>query len=157
MWTTASELPWCISDYSSIGLFDWSSIYGQDNLIIQDQGRCTYDVHNNCLIFKTPNSLVHLRLKFPHWLWTSNFKRNPSPFSNKLWNKNRTVHVNESKQKQNQVTSHSNWPRAQLFDLVHKQCNGITRWLHCLKPVSIGRFLVNNILMLDTAITPHSH
>ena len=58
----------------------------------------------------------------------------------------------KSKQKQNQVTSHSNWPRVLLFDLAHKQCNGIIKgWLHCLTPESIGRFLVNNILMFDSA------
>ena len=31
----------------------------------------------------------------------------------------------KSKQKQNQVTLHSNWSRVLLFDLAHKQCNGI--------------------------------
>ena len=30
-------------------------------------------------------------------------------------------------QKQNQVTSHSNWPRLLLFDLAHNQCNGIIK------------------------------
>ena len=53
----------------------------------------------------------------------------------------------KSKQKQNQVMSHSNWPRVLLFDLAHKQCNGIIKgWLHCLTSESKGRFLVNNIL-----------
>ena len=57
----------------------------------------------------------------------------------------------KSKQKQNQVTSHSNWPRVLLFDLAHKQCNGIIKeWLHCLTSESNGRFLVNNILMFDS-------
>ena len=38
------------------------------------------------------------------------------------------------KQKQNQVTPHSNWPRVLLFNLAHKQCNGIIKgWLHCLQ------------------------
>ena len=56
------------------------------------------------------------------------------------------------KQKQNQVTSHSNWPRVLLFDLVHKQCNGIiNRWLHCLTSELKGRFLVNNVLMFGSA------
>ena len=55
----------------------------------------------------------------------------------------------KSKQKQNQVTSHLNWPRALLFDLAQKQCTGIIKgWLHCLMSESKGRFLVNNILML---------
>ena len=31
----------------------------------------------------------------------------------------------KSKQKQNQVTLHSNWSRVLLIDLAHKQCNGI--------------------------------
>ena len=32
-----------------------------------------------------------------------------------------------SKEKRNQVTSHYNWPRVPWFDLVNKQCNGITK------------------------------
>ena len=31
----------------------------------------------------------------------------------------------KSKQKQNQVMSHSNWPGVLFFDLAYKQCNGI--------------------------------
>ena len=47
--------------------------------------------------------------------------------------------------------SHSNRPRVLLFDSSHKQYNGfIKRWLHCLTPESIGRFLANNILTLDS-------
>ena len=58
----------------------------------------------------------------------------------------------KSKQKQNHVTSHSNWPRALLFNLAYKQCNGIIkRWLHCLTPYSKGRFFDNNILMFGSA------
>ena len=74
---------------------------------------------------------------------------------NKLWNSKRTVHVNErtkSKQKQNQVMSHSNWPSVVLFDLAHKPCNGIIKgWLHCLTSDSKGRFLANNILMFGSS------
>ena len=33
----------------------------------------------------------------------------------------------KSKQKQNQVTSHSYWPRVLLFDLVRNQCTGIIK------------------------------
>ena len=44
------------------------------------------------------------------------------------------------------------WPRVLLFDLAHKQCNGIIKgWLHCLTPKSKGRFLVNNMLMFCSA------
>ena len=36
----------------------------------------------------------------------------------------------QSKQKQNKVMSHSNWLHVLLYDLAHKQCNGvIKRWL----------------------------
>ena len=36
----------------------------------------------------------------------------------------------KSKQKQNQVTPHSNRPRVLLFDLAHRQCNDIIKgWL----------------------------
>ena len=55
----------------------------------------------------------------------------------------------KSKQKQNQVTSHSNWPRVPLFKLA---CSGIIKgWLHCLTSESQGRFLVNNVLMFGSA------
>ena len=33
----------------------------------------------------------------------------------------------KSNQKLNQVMPHSNWPRVLLFDLAHKQCNGIIK------------------------------
>ena len=57
----------------------------------------------------------------------------------------------KSKQNQNQVTSHSNWPWLLLFNLVHKQCNGIIKgWLHYLTSESKGRFLVNNISMFGS-------
>ena len=53
----------------------------------------------------------------------------------------------KSKQKQNQVRSHSDWPCVLLFDLAHKQCNGIIKgWVHCHTSEWKGRFLVNNIL-----------
>ena len=58
----------------------------------------------------------------------------------------------KSKQKQNKVMSHSNWPRVLLFDLARKQCNGIIKgWIHRLTSESKGKFLVNNILMFCSA------
>ena len=58
----------------------------------------------------------------------------------------------KQKQKQNQVAPCSNWPHVLLFDLANKQRNSIiTGWLHCLTPESIGKLLVNNILMFDSA------
>ena len=64
----------------------------------------------------------------------------------------RTCEWTKPKQKQNQVTSYSDWPRVLLFDLAHKQCNDIIKgWFHCLTPESVGRFLVNNMLMFDSA------
>ena len=72
---------------------------------------------------------------------------------NKLWNNNSAVHVNQQNQnkKQNQVMSYSNWPRVLLFDLAHKQCNGIIKgWLHYLTSEPKGRFLVNNTLMFGS-------
>ena len=71
---------------------------------------------------------------------------------NKLCNNNRTVHANDrnKKKKKNQITSYSNWPCVLLFDLAHKQCNGIVkRWLHCIS--AKGTFIVNNILMFGSA------
>ena len=50
----------------------------------------------------------------------------------------------KSKQK---VLSYSNRALVPLFDLSHKQYNGIIKgWLHCLTSKSKGRFLVNNKL-----------
>ena len=73
---------------------------------------------------------------------------------NKLWNNMWTVqcertntkkkHKTTTTTKKKQVKSRPNWPRALLFDLVHKQCNVI---IHCLTSESKERFLVNNVLM----------
>ena len=63
----------------------------------------------------------------------------------------RTFEWTKSKQKQNKVTSNSSSPRVLLFDLAHKQCNGIIKgWVHCLTSESKGRFLVNNILVFGS-------
>ena len=43
----------------------------------------------------------------------------------KLWNNNRTVHVNKIKTKTKPSTSNSNWSPVLLFDLAHKQCKDI--------------------------------
>ena len=56
----------------------------------------------------------------------------------------RACEQTKSKQK---VMSYSNQALVPLFDLPHKQCNGIIKgWLHCLTSESKGRFLVNNKL-----------
>ena len=58
----------------------------------------------------------------------------------------------KQKQKQNEITSHSNWSRALLFDSAHKWGSGIIKgWIHCLTSESKGRFLVSNLLMLGSA------
>ena len=95
----------------------------------------------------------------PTWPWTSNFKRvllcvQLSKNITKCLEKQpyRACERAKSKQKRNQVMSHSNWPRVLLFDLAHKQCNGINKgWIHCLTSGSKGRSLVNNILMFGSA------
>ena len=49
--------------------------------VLDNKGWYTYDVHENCPIFKTTHTLVHLRPKFFHPLdlgWTSHFRRTPS-------------------------------------------------------------------------------
>ena len=78
-------------------------------------------------IFKTLHPPVHLRQKSFHPLY-------PGCPNNSLLHllqqtKKKQPHYaferTKSKQKQNQVTLHSNWPRVLLFDLAHKQCNGI--------------------------------
>ena len=56
------------------------------------------------------------------------------------------------KQKQNQISSHSNWPHILLLNLAHKQCNGIINgWTNCLTSESKGRLLINNIVMFCSA------
>ena len=88
------------------------------------KGRSTCDAHGSCLNFKTSPS------PSPLSIYVQNFF---TPFFH-------------------QVTSHSNWPCVLLFDLAHKQCNGIIKeTLHYLKCELIGRFLVSNILMFDSA------
>ena len=42
----------------------------------------TYDVHENCLIFKTPHPIVHLRPKFCHPLELGRPISNESPSPN---------------------------------------------------------------------------
>ena len=110
--------------------------------------------------FQNPLLPFHLRPKLSHspWPWTSNFKRIPtSPHSYPLQQTmekqpHRACKRKKSKQKQNQVTSQSNWPRILSFDLAHKQFNGIIKgWLHCLTSESIGKVLVNNTLIFDSA------
>ena len=53
-----------------------------------NKGWYTYDVHNNCPIFKALHSLCSCRsiILQPPWSWTSNFKRTPSlsPTNNQL-------------------------------------------------------------------------
>ena len=52
--------------------------------------------------------------------------------------------LSKSKQK---VMSYSNRALVPLFNLPHKQCNGIIKgWLHCLMSESKGRVFVNNKL-----------
>ena len=50
---------------------------------------------------------THTQEWFQHsWPWTSNFKRTPPlPLSNKLWNNNPNVHVNERNQNKNESKS----------------------------------------------------
>ena len=50
--------------------------------------------------------------------------------------------TNEIKTKTKLSMSRSNWSRVILFDLVHKQCNGIIKgWIHCLTSESKDDFL----------------
>ena len=92
----------------------------------------------------------------PPWPWTSNFKQTHLTLAlpNKLWNNSRIVHVEKRNQNKNKTKSHhiQILPRVLLFDLAHKQLNGIIKeWLHSLTPESIGTFLFNKIIMFDSA------
>ena len=122
------------------------NLYG--NCQIQTQGRYRYDVHENCLILKIPQSIVQVRPKFFHSLDPAHPILNETPPNlhpqqTMEQQPHRTCERTKSKQKQNQVTSHSNLPRVLLFDCAPKQCSGIVKgWFHCLTPDPIGRFLV---------------
>ena len=110
-----------------------------------------HDLHENCLLFKTPQPSAHLRANFFYFLdLGSPILNEPNPHPLHQTMEEQPHHAWErtkSKQKQNQVMSHSNWPRVLLFVLTHKQCNDIIKgWLHCFPPESIGRILVSNIL-----------
>ena len=79
-----------------------------------------------------------INLFYLHNLKTqTNYGTTTAPF---MW-------MNEIKTK-TKIMSHSNWGRVLLFDLAHKQYNGIIKGLlYWLKSESKGRFLVNNILL----------
>ena len=118
-----------------------------------------------------PPTPVYQRQKFLHPvdLGRPILNEHPNPLQQNMQQQpHRVYERTKSKQKQNQATWHSNWPRVLLFDLVHKHCNGIMKgWLHRLTSESIGRFLVNNIFFnsaclviaqsnFRTLVTPHS-
>ena len=66
-------------------------------------GQYTYKAYENCRTFETPHTPYPTTFKIvsPPCPWRSNSKRIPHPpsppatLSNKLWNSNRTMHVNE--------------------------------------------------------------
>ena len=63
----------------------------------------------------------------------------------RLWNNNRTMHMNERFKNKNKIKSRD----IQIDDLAHKNYNGIIKgWRHWLTSESKGRFLVNNLLIL---------
>ena len=103
--------------------------------------------------FQDPPPRVYLRPKFftPLTLNIQFWTTLPHPLQQTTEQLHRACEWAKSKQNQNKVTSHLNWPRVLLFDLAHSQCNGIIKgWLHCVTTESKGRFHVNNILMFDT-------
>ena len=106
--------------------------------------------------FEDPGPLVHLRPKLPAPLTLDvRFEANSLPHLLQQTMKQQPRRAREWtkwKQKQNQVTSHSNWPRVLLFNSAHKQCVGVIKGcLHCLTSELKRRFPVNNILMFDSA------
>ena len=106
--------------------------------------------------FEDPHLLVHLRPKlFTPLTLDVRFEANSLPHLLQQTMEQQPRRARERtkwKPKQNQVTSHSNWPRVLLFNSAHKQCVGVIKgWLLCLTPESLGRFPVNNILMFDSA------
>ena len=101
-----------------------------------------------CPIFKTPHASVYLRPKFFHHLDLGSPILHQPPLQIFKWYRA----CERTRSKQNQVTSHSNSSSVLLFDLAHKQYNGVIKgWLHCLMSESKGRFLVNTTLMFGSA------
>ena len=110
-------------------------------------GRYTHDFHENCLIFKTPPpplSIYAQNFCVP-WPWVNNFERTiptppPSRYkNNKLWNNNRTVHLNERNQNKNK-TKHVTFKL--ITRSVARFCSqtmvSLKGWLHWLTSESIN-------------------
>ena len=81
------------------------------------------------------------------WSGQSNFNQiSPLPPKNYGTTAAECMWTNEINTKTKPSTSHS------IVCLAHKQCNDIINgWLHFLAPESIGKFLVNNILVFNSA------
>ena len=98
------------------------------------EGRYTYDVHENCLNFKTYPLFIYQRPKsfHPRDLGRPILNEPPPPSSrpptlfNTLWNNNRTVHVNEQNQNKTKTKPH-HIQIDHTFDLAHKQCSNIIK------------------------------
>ena len=91
------------------------------------KGEYTYDVHENCLIFKSLHPCSSKSKIFPPpWPWTSTFNEptpapSPPTVSNKLWHKNRTGHVNKRNQNKNKTKLDDVWSwRKSIFPLIKK-------------------------------------
>ena len=76
------------------------------------KGQYTYDVHENCLIFMTPHPPLcpSTSKTFPPLdIGRPDLNEPPPPssptLSNKLWNNNRTVYLNERNQNKNKTKS----------------------------------------------------
>ena len=110
--------------------------------------------------FQDTPPLVYLRPTLFHSLVLGSPILPPPPpplLSNKLWKNNRTVQCErtKSKQKQNQVTSHSNWPRFLLFDLAFSPQT--MQWYGCIMLSCI--LLRTRLVMSRTCrfrVNPHS-
>ena len=90
----------------------------------------------------------------------SNFQDHPSPphsNSNKLWNINSTVHVNERNQNKN-ITKSRHIQIDRVFCCSIQHTNNamalLKKRLYCLKPESIGRF-INNINVWLSMMSGH--
>ena len=113
-WTLHWDL-WTRKVIQKLRIYQWNN-----RILAYVKGRYTYDVHENCLIFKSPQ---HLRPKYFHPLdlgrsALNEAPRRPSTFSNKIMEQQPHCACGrtKSKQKHNQVTSQSNWPRVLLLD-----------------------------------------
>ena len=103
----------------------------KQNIIQRGLLLCYQVLPSGRLSFSNSINLIWLSFDFFSFSWSLTILQSTC-FICRTWKCKRTMEQQphracertKSKQEQNQVTSHSNWPRILLFHLAHKQCTG---------------------------------